>query len=85
MQATLTSKGQLTLPKELRDLLGLVTGSRLDFSLQPDRTIRVRVVSSDPLAISDVLPPPSRRNVSEAEIQEAIRQRGPARFERSKK
>ena len=85
MEATLTSKGQLTLPTALRDDLGLVAGSRLYFSLQPDRTIRARMVSTDPLAISDQLRPPSRSNVSEAEIKATIRRRRPARFERRKK
>ncbi len=85
MEATLTSKGQLTLPKALRDDLGLVAGSRLDFSLQPDRRICARVGSTDPLAISDLLRPPSRSSVSKAEIKATIRRRGPARFERSKK
>lgn len=83
MEATLTSKGQLTLPKAIRDHLGLVTGTRLDFSVQPDRTITVRVISNDPLAVCDVLPPPKRRNVSEEEIQAAIRQGAVSRFLRS--
>ena len=29
--ATLTSKGQITLPKPVRDKLGLATGDRIDF------------------------------------------------------
>ena len=32
--ATLTSKGQMTVPKEIRDLLGLESGDRID--LVPD-------------------------------------------------
>ncbi len=84
VETTLSSKGQLTLPKSIRDRLGLVAGARLDIDLQADGTMRVRVVSTDPLAISAVLPPPSRRNVPEAEIRAAIRQRAQARFTRSK-
>jgi AbrB family looped-hinge helix DNA binding protein len=84
METTLTSKGQLTLPKEIRDRLGLVAGARLDFTLQPDETIRVRVVSTDPLAIACVLPAPARRDVSEVELKAAIRLRGSSRFARSK-
>ncbi|MBX3673074.1 MAG: AbrB/MazE/SpoVT family DNA-binding domain-containing protein [Burkholderiales bacterium] len=30
-QATLTSKGQITLPKEVRESLGVGTGDRVDF------------------------------------------------------
>lgn len=32
MLATLTSKGQVTLPKQIRDKLGLKAGSKLDSS-----------------------------------------------------
>jgi antitoxin PrlF len=33
VEATVTSKGQVTLPKALRDHLGIQTGSRIRFSL----------------------------------------------------
>ncbi len=39
MFATLTSKGQLTLPKEIRDRLNLDAGAILDFQIQADNTI----------------------------------------------
>lgn len=48
MYATLTSKGQLTLPKEIRDRLGLDAGSILDFQVQADNTITARHVQPDP-------------------------------------
>jgi AbrB family looped-hinge helix DNA binding protein len=35
VEATITSKGQVTLPKVLRSHLGLRTGSRVRFSLPP--------------------------------------------------
>lgn len=34
--ATITSKGQLTLPKEVRDRLGLHPGDKLEFLFSPD-------------------------------------------------
>jgi antitoxin PrlF len=35
-EATVSSKGQVTLPKALRDHLGIQTGSRIRFSLAPN-------------------------------------------------
>jgi AbrB family looped-hinge helix DNA binding protein len=42
MFATLTSKGQLTLPKEIRDRLNLDAGAILDFQIQDNNTITAR-------------------------------------------
>jgi len=45
MLATVTDKGQVTVPKEIRDRTGIAPGSRLDFELQDDGTLRVRVLT----------------------------------------
>ena len=39
MSATVTSKGQVTIPKEVRDLLGIGPGSVIDFQRGPDGRI----------------------------------------------
>jgi antitoxin PrlF len=36
VEATVSSKGQVTLPKALRDHLGIQTGSRVRFSVAPN-------------------------------------------------
>ena len=41
--ATLTSKGQTTIPKEIRDGLGMKPGDRMTFTLMPDATVVMRV------------------------------------------
>jgi antitoxin PrlF len=41
--ATLTSKGQTTIPKEIRDSLGLKAKDRLNFTLLHDGTVIMRV------------------------------------------
>jgi AbrB family looped-hinge helix DNA binding protein len=41
--STLTSKGQTTIPKEIRDSLGLQPGQRMTFTLMPDGTVLMRV------------------------------------------
>ena len=41
--ATLTSKGQTTIPKEIRDKLGMKPGDRMTFTLMSDATVVMRV------------------------------------------
>lgn len=45
MLATVTDKGQVTVPKEIRDRTGITPGSRLDFEVQEDGTLRVRILA----------------------------------------
>ncbi len=45
MLATVTDKGQITVPKEIRDRIGIVPGSKLDFELMDDGSLRVRVLA----------------------------------------
>jgi antitoxin PrlF len=41
--ATLTSKRQMTIPKAIRDSLGMKAGDRMTFTLMPDGTVVLRV------------------------------------------
>lgn len=45
--STLTSKGQLTVPKQVRRRLGLREGDRVEFVLEADRTVIRREVPDD--------------------------------------
>ena len=40
--ATITSKGQVTIPKRIRDELELTAGTELEFIIEEDGTIRVQ-------------------------------------------
>jgi antitoxin PrlF len=40
--STVTSKGQVTIPKRIRDELGLSAGTEVEFIVQKDGSIRVR-------------------------------------------
>lgn len=42
---TVTSKGQITLPKEVRDHLHIREGDRLDFRIEKDGSVRLAPVS----------------------------------------
>ena len=39
MAATVTAKGQVTIPKPVRDLLGIVPGSRVEFHRAADGSV----------------------------------------------
>jgi len=39
MTATVTAKGQVTIPKPVRDLLGIHPGSKVDFRRAPDGSV----------------------------------------------
>lgn len=45
MSSTVTDKGQVTLPKEIRDRLGIRPGTRLQFEALADGTLRGRVLA----------------------------------------
>lgn len=71
MHATITSKGQVTLPKALRERLHLSAGDRVEFIVDADDSVRLlaRHVSVDRL--KGMLPKPDRP-VSLEEMERAI-------------
>jgi antitoxin PrlF len=73
--ATLTSKGQLVIPKEIRDRLKLRSGDRLDFQLLGDGTVLMRPATEDVGALKGLLRKPGRRAVSIEDMGQAIRSR----------
>jgi antitoxin PrlF len=42
-ESTLTSKGQTTIPKEIRESLRMKVGDRMSFTLMPDGMVLMRV------------------------------------------
>lgn len=47
MSTTVTAKGQVTIPKAVRDLLGIGPGSRVDFRRAADGSVVVVPVDKD--------------------------------------
>jgi AbrB family looped-hinge helix DNA binding protein len=43
VDSTLTTKGQTTIPKDIRDSLGMKPGDRMTFTMLPDGTVLMRV------------------------------------------
>lgn len=72
MFATMTSKGQITLPKEIRDKLGLDAGSMLDFEILPDNTITARHVKPDARRIRGLLKSPHAKPLTVQQMDEGI-------------
>lgn len=77
--ATLTSKGQLTLPKAIRDLLGLGAGDRVDFIVKDDQTVLLRPATVDVRELKGFLHKKRIRPLSVEEMQVVIRRRAAAR------
>jgi AbrB family looped-hinge helix DNA binding protein len=62
-EATLTSKGQTTIPKEIRDRLSMKAGDRMTFTLMPDATVVMRVKSRRVADLAGVLRKKGRKPV----------------------
>ena len=70
--ATLTSKGQLTMPKQIRELLKLDTGDVVEFVVLSDGAIQVRAGSVDVRELRGMLRRPGRKAVSLEDMDAAI-------------
>lgn len=79
MQATITSKGQVTVPKSVRDRLHLKAGDRIDFVLEDDGCVRVTPVNASVTRLKGMVPKPefpvSIEAMDESIAQEAARNR----------
>jgi len=62
--ATLTSKGQTTIPKEIRESLGMKAGDRMTFTLMPDGTVVMRVKNKSVTQLAGMLHKKGRKPVS---------------------
>jgi antitoxin PrlF len=76
--ATITSKGQITLPKDVRDALGVDTGDRVAFRIADDGTVTVEAETVDLRALRGSIKP-AARGVSLKEMHDAIRRGGTRR------
>jgi len=72
MVATLTSKGQITLPKAIRDRLGMEAGDRLDFRVGNDGELHGKLVKGGILRLAGIARPDDGRPRTLAEMDQAI-------------
>jgi AbrB family looped-hinge helix DNA binding protein len=66
--ATLTSKGQTTIPKEIRDSLSMKAGDRMTFTLMPDGTVVMRVKTKNVAELAGVLRKKGRKPIPVAQL-----------------
>lgn len=69
--ATITSKGQLTLPKEIRIALGVGPGDRVDFVRMEDGNFAVLPATRSVKSLKGLIPRP-KKAVSLADMDAAI-------------
>ena len=72
MLATVTDKGQVTVPKEIRDRLGIEPGVKLDFQIEADGTLRVRPLKRGAAGLFGLLHDAARSAVPVEEMNDAI-------------
>jgi len=81
MEATLSSKGQATIPKAVRDRLQIKSGDRFKFLFHPDGVIILPKIST--ARLKGMIPKPAQP-VSLEEIDRAIAKGATERFRRRK-
>ena len=69
--ASLSSKGQVTVPKVIRDRLKLKTGDRLDFVVEGDK-VTLQAGTRDLRSLRGILHRPGRKAISLDEMDAAI-------------
>lgn len=84
MRATMTSKGQVTLPKDIRDKLKLKAGDSLDFRQMPDGSVIMRAANRSVFDLVGLLARPGQQPVSVEEMDEAIGRAVSEEYQRSR-
>jgi AbrB family looped-hinge helix DNA binding protein len=69
---TLTSAGRTTLPKDVRDHLGLEAGDKLDFHIQANGRVVVRAATRSVEELKGLLQQRGRAPVTLAAMEQAI-------------
>lgn len=79
--ATITTKGQVTIPKAVRDALLLNTGDRIEFVLTDNKEAIIRPISKKVDEVFGILHKPGRKAVSIKAMNDGIKKRMKDRFE----
>jgi AbrB family looped-hinge helix DNA binding protein len=77
--STITAKGQTTIPKSVREQLGVEAGDRVDFVIQADGTVTVEPAVQGVERLKGLLAVKGQRPVSVEAMHEAVRKRAAGR------
>jgi AbrB family looped-hinge helix DNA binding protein len=71
-RTTVTTKGQVTIPKKIREFLRVKAGDRLDFDIDARGEVVVRPSGTDVASLKGILHRPGRRPVTLEAMDAAI-------------
>jgi AbrB family looped-hinge helix DNA binding protein len=77
--STITAKGQTTIPKAVRERLGVEAGDRVDFVIRPDGHVTIEAAVQAVGRLKGLLRGKGRRPVSVEDMHAAIRRRASGR------
>jgi len=73
--ATMTSKGQITIPLQIRSYLAVHTGDKLEFMIEEDGRVVMAPLTGDVRELKGMLPKP-KKPISIEQMNKAIAKRG---------
>ncbi len=73
--SSLTSKGQTTIPQEIRTYLGLQTGDKLEFIIEEDGRVVVAPLTVNVHELKGILPRP-KKAITVEQMNKAVSKRG---------
>ena len=74
-QTTLTSKGQVTIPKNVRDIIGLHTGDKIEFVITDNNEVILRPITKKVDDVFGLLHKPGRKPISIEEMDAAVKRK----------
>ena len=72
VQARLTAKGQVTIPKQIRDYLHLDNGSKIDFVIDENGDVKVIPLNISAESLSGILHREGMKTASLEDMEKAI-------------
>jgi AbrB family looped-hinge helix DNA binding protein len=73
--ATISSKGQTVIPKDIRTHLGLHPGDKVDFILEEDGHVILKAATEDVTMLKGILHKAGRKKVSIEDMKQAVKAR----------